>query len=537
MSSTAWQQLKQLAEPQHRAFSDALQNTAVSQAQQLQTLLKQNHNCQFGQHHDFSKIRTASQYQTTVPIHTYQQLQPYVELMLGGQKQVLSDESVLWYERTSGTTKQAKMIPYTAAALRAFQAALYPWLYDLLTQYPNIMQGSAYWSISPVGREPQQTADGTPIGCHNDALYLGQQGAALIAQTLAVPPWVAEIQSIDAWQYITLRYLLSDANLSLISIWSPTFLLQLLKALPAHADQLIQDIGSGQVTEPGLSDHLAHVDFAPNPQRAEELSRCIRPGVLDTRRIWPKLVLISCWSSASSQVYAAQLQSLFPAVSIQPKGLLATEGVISLPLCASDTPVLAVQSGFYEFIDSAGQVSLAHQLVTGRSYSVLLSNPCGLYRYQIGDQVRVTDWHHTAPCLDFIGRGGSTTDLCGEKLSEDFVLPLLKQIPGFTLLVANPLPQPHYCLYVDAAMVPKQYAEQLPATVEQHLKQNPHYQYARHLGQLAAVKVIRTSEPMDRYYHHQQQQGLGDIKPPSLSQDVTWHQQFMGVTDEQSLSV
>ncbi len=536
----AWQQLRQLAEPHHQSFTASLNDTATTQQQLLLRLLQQNQHCQLGQQLGFKDIDSIQHYQATVPIQQYQQLAPQIEQMLLGQQQVLFEDQALWYERTSGTTDSAKMIPYTPAALTAFQSALFPWLYDLMAQYPDIMQGSAYWSISPVGRAAERTPDGTPIGSHNDALYLGQQAAELINQTLAVPVWVAEVQSIEAWQYITLRYLLSNAHLSLISIWSPSFLLQLLKALPTRAAQLIQDIHNGQVSEPGLQAHQAHFDFVPNPQRATWLRSCITKDGIDTLRIWPQLALISCWSSASSAVYAEQLQQLFKTVPIQAKGLLATEGAVTVPCSAAAGPALAIQSGFFEFIDASGEVHLAEHLHTGQSYEVVMSNFSGLYRYRIGDRVRVVGWHHTAPCLEFIGRSGSTVDLCGEKLTEAFVLPLLQRIPGFSMLVANPLPKPHYCLYVDARDVNEPLAAQLRPAIEQQLQGNPQYQYARHLGQLNAVKIIRTAQPMNRYYQQLQQlKNLGDIKPPGLSQDLFWHQCFAptGVIDEQPLSV
>ena len=540
MRLAAWQQLQRIARPYHCFFTEALCDTAAVQKRQLMSLLQSNQVCQFGQRYGFPNMQLIKQYQTAVPIHSYQQLSLEINRILNGEKQVLFDEAVLWYERTSGTTEQAKMIPYTASALKAFKVALFPWLYDVLQQQPTIMQGSAYWSISPVSRDQEQTADGTPIGSHNDALYLGEEAAELIAQTLAVPAWVAGVKSIDAWQYITLRYLLSDADLSMISIWSPTFLLQLIKAIPEMAEQLLEDIKNGQVSQPELQPFKDQFNFKPDPQRALLLSKNIKNGVVYTREIWPKLALISCWSSASSQVYAKQLKSLFKDVWIQSKGLLATEGVITLPFSGTKSPVLAVRSGFYEFVDQKGEIKLAHQLLTGQTYTVLLTNYSGLYRYNIGDRVRVTGWLDTAPCLDFIGRAGSVSDLCGEKLSEDFVLPLLNQIPGFTLLVANPLPNPHYCLYVDAIEVSDEWVKQLSAQVERHLNQNPQYKYARYLGQLGPIKIIRTQHPMDNYYHQQNlSKSLGDVKPPGLSQDIFWHTCFtvVGDSNEQPLSV
>ena len=50
--------------------------------------------------------------------------------------------------------------------------------------------------------------------------------------------------------------------------------------------------------------------------------------------LWPRLVLVSCWADAAASDSAASLRRRLPHARLQPKGLLATEGVVSLPLLA-----------------------------------------------------------------------------------------------------------------------------------------------------------------------------------------------------------
>lgn len=523
----AWSQTKGTAADYYHAYRHALDEPQKAQQRMLADILARNRDCDFGRQYAFSSISSVESFQQRVPIHDYSSLQAGIDRMLAGADNVLCGESVILYEQTSGTSANGKFIPYTQAALEDFRSALFPWLYDLCENAPEIMEGGAYWSISPVGRQPGRTDGGTPIGVNNDALYFGETAASHIVQTLVVPHWVSQVSSMDAWQYITLRYLLCASDLRLISIWSPTFLLQLLEALPSHLDMLVEDIACGTVSCAGLEAFVQRMDLRKNSDRARLVKDSVTGQSIDTRQLWPELSLISCWASASSTAPAERLKAQFPHARLQAKGLLATEGVVSVPMAEAGQPALALLSGFYEFLSDTGEVYLCHQLVSDEIYSVLLTNNSGLYRYRIGDRVKVVAWLGATPCLEFVGRAGGV-DLCGEKLSEEFVWPILSRIPGFTLLAPRLEPKPHYCLYVDAARVSQASILELSAQIEAALERNPQYRYARKLQQLGPVTIVRAAYPSQTYRDRflQQAGSLGDIKPPCLSGDTAWHSYF-----------
>jgi hypothetical protein len=89
-------------------------------------------------------------------------------------------------------------------------------------------------------------------------------------------------------------------------------------------------------------------------------------------------------------------------------GLLASEGRLSIPVDdGTASGVLNVRSHFFEFIPAdeygtAHPTALRmHQLEVGREYFVLLTNGSGLYRYDLGDRVRVTGIKGQAPMIEF----------------------------------------------------------------------------------------------------------------------------------------
>jgi len=427
-------------------------------------------------------VRTIDDYQQRVPLHDYDDLRPDIERMMAGEKNVLVADDVLLFEPTGGSTGGSKFIPYTEASLSAVQRAILPWLDDLISSRPGITAGKAYWAISPATRQQAHTSGGIPIGLEDDAAYFGQDLASSIIDTLAVPPSVAAIQSLEEWRSQTLSYLSACTDLSFISVWSPTFLLQLLDASPDSIEWQIE---------------------------------------------WPMLDTISCWCSSTSQRYAAELARRLPGARIQEKGLLATEGVVTVPLDAAAAPVLAVDSGFYEFEADNGDVVLPWDLETGQTYRVLITTDAGLYRYRLGDRVRVSAWCESTPCLEFMGRDGGGSDLCGEKLTEAFVAAALGDVPGFAFLAPLTQPHPAYLLILDEAIIASDQARATAEVIDSKLMENPQYRYAREIGQLPPIEARRIADPLGAYKDICMHLGqrLGDIKPPALA-SAAWSEQF-----------
>lgn len=511
-------------------FFSELDKAKEKQESILKEILQKNSHSTFGKEYEFKDIKSIQAYQNNVPIHSYEQITEYIQLICNGEKNVLTCEDIIVFEETGGSTSGSKLIPYTSSSFHAFQKALYPWLYDLLTQHKEITHGTAYWSISPSLKNIRPSHAGIPVGLQSDADYFGEKLAINILSTLAVPPLIGAINDFTSWQYLTLRYLLKARDLTLISVWSPTFLLDLISALVEHHEIIIEDMISDKISI-ALPDEFCEQNLSAinvDATRITEIKNAFKEGKINTHLLWPNLNTISCWLDANAARYHEQLVTLFPKVYLQAKGLLATEGVISLPVCDSDSSILAINSGFFEFIDKEENIYLADELNIGEIYRVLITTYSGLYRYDIKDQIVVTGYQGNTPLIKFAGRTGLVSDLCGEKLTESFVLkqlndaiddvmllPYVEQNTGYILL----LEQEHYSEYE---------AVEFAVVIEQRLCNNPQYAYARKINQLAPLIPIRFNNIRKRYTHIQYNNDrlLGDIKPAVLSNDTELYTHF-----------
>jgi hypothetical protein len=305
--------------------------------------------------------------------------------------------------------------------------------------------------------------------------YVGEAAAAVFAQVCAVPPSVGELVDHEEWRSQTLHYLKQARDLELISVWSPTFLLK-----------LFDDV--------------------------------------DTEKYWPNLKVISCWTGAASAEFAETVQRLFPHALIEPKGLMSTETVVTIP-DSSGQPLLT-DSGFFEF-RSGDELLLASELEPGQEYEVVATTASGLYRYCTGDVVRFSGRNHAdRAILHFVGRQGLVSDLVGEKLTDRFVADCLKHLAGFRMLVPNAAGD-GYVLIVDSDQ-----SAMSTESIESKLNANPQYAYARKLGQLQPLALLPASKPWTVYERHQAEQGirLGDIKAVALRAERYWLNLFKGQT-------
>lgn len=430
----------------------------------LRGLLEKHADSAFGRHHGFSAIRSLEDFREAMPPMDYEAHRSWVERAAAGEKRVLGCDEPIGFERTSGTSSRAKWIPVTPGLQEEFARGLAAWFRGWERRCPELFAGRAYWAISPPGMIPETTAGGLPVGMAGDGAYFPSEVGERLAEWLVVPELSGE--AADVFDE-TAATLLATPDLSVVSVWSPTFLLG--------------------------------IDAAVRKLR----------GDLTWREIWPRLVLVSCWADGSSAAWIPRLRERLGGIPIEAKGLLATEGITSLPDGIDGRPRLAGECHWHEFLDEAGQFTASSDLMLGGIYEVLLTTGGGLFRYRSGDRVRVDGRGADGlPRLFFIGRAGTASDLVGEKLDE---LQVLEAMVGHGFLVADPK-RPGYDMWLE---VPAR-----AATAERLLRRNPYLDQALALRQLSPMVVRKLPDGwcfrLTSALASHRGCRLGDVKPPVL---------------------
>jgi GH3 auxin-responsive promoter len=455
---TGWRHILSAAALENERFRSSLATPAATQKRILSEVLRDNASTEFGAAHGISKTASIRDFQSAVPVSGYPDFRSWIERALDGAPNVLTTAPIVACEETGGTSGGAKLVPYTQKSLDAFRAAILPSLFDLAQRRPAMARGKIYAAISPASRQPRKTTGGMPIGLASDAAYLGDDLIPAFGSLLAVSPAVSSIADVNEWRKTTVDQLSACASLSFVSVWSPTFWLELI-------------------------------------------------GDLDFCALWPQLDTISCWTDGPSGLFAKLLRSRFPGVHIEPKGLLSTESPVTLAYGDEEGCLPALNSAFLEFLDGSENTFLVDELCAGEEYRVVITTAGGLYRYDTQDIVRCLSISGGVPRLAFLGRAGNVSDMVGEKLDEAFVAGSLQTLPVAARLVARAEPKPHYELWLEEPV------SDASRVVDQRLRQNPQYDYARKVGQLGDVAAVTRPEFWSSFSSGKR---LGVMKPSVL---------------------
>jgi len=481
--------------PLSREFERALDDPGGAQRRVRDRLARMTLRSAYGRHHGLTR---PEDFRLRLPVVDHDDLAPWIARAAAGEHGVLSPERIEAFEPTSGSSGLAKWIPYPPALRRAFTRMALLWMRDLAIADPRLGTGRFYFSVSPPVATRSRTPGGHRVGLDSDADYLGGLLRPLLAPFVVTVPGLAGLHDPVAFRRATAVALLAARDLEALSVWNPTFLTVLLDHLESHRDDLLAD--------PGL---------ALPPATREAFSRT----PLDWQAVWPELRLISCWTDAMAAPRAAELARRLPFARLQGKGLLATEAPVTVPLVGVEGGVPLLTEVYFEFELPDGEVLELHELEPGMSAGLVVSQPGGLLRYRLGDQVRVVGRHRKTPTLAFEGRTSLVSDLVGEKLSEPFLRahlrPLLPPEATLATFVPRLTPREGYLLVLDrCAGDPGPLAQAL----ETALRGSHHYRLARDLGQLEALEVVVSpgAEQGLIRFHGRAGQRLGDIKPALL---------------------
>lgn len=374
---------------------------------------------------------------------------------------------------TSGSTEKIKWIPYNKNFKSELWRATAPWLYDIYNRYPKIKSGTHFWSLSWLPEDMRHDYQTDDL-----EFFVGLE-KFFLEQVMTLPKEAAHAETLEDSMKLAIHSLISK-KVTLISIWSPTFLLELLDFLLVEKEYFMS------ITDERTKDILL---------RHNQLSANF------TRELFPDLILISSWATSTSTHYAEILKSLFKHAHFESKGLWATEGVVTIPF-EGQFPI-AANSHFYEFmLEDTKEILPSWELKKGMKVSPLLTTASGFFRYRLNDLLLVDGFVKETPSLVFLGRINEV-DLVGEKISTESAQEILsiigREFPVLGIsLMAFISPHPHYTILIEGKCDGDQLSK-IDNRVEELLCQNFHYKLARELHQLSKCQVLCSERAMDDY--------------------------------------
>ncbi len=451
-----------------RAFLRDIQDPKRIQDELLRKLIEHHADTDFGRKHHFRSIRNLTDFRKHLPIHRYEDLDPYIaEVRRGHFNALLNTSKIHMFAMTSGTTATRKYIPVTDQYLYDYRRGMTIWGVGYFDQYKKmllrpILQLTSDW-------DEFRSEAGIPCGSVSGLSAMMQR--RIVRRFYCLPAIACKIKEHATKTYMALRSALPRKNLTLVVSANPSTLIKLAQFGDEHKEDLIRDLFDGTISsrfelEPELRQQLEPYFRRKLPDRARELEEIVRrTGHLYPKDCFPELQGLGHWTGGSVGLYVRHLPRYYgDSPAIRDLGLIASEGRFSIPFeDRTASGVLDVTSHFYEFIPEAEidaaqpTVLTATEVEEGKNYYILPTTAYGLYRYNIFDVVKVTGFYQKTPMIEFLNKGSLFANLTGEKLSEFQVNAAVRQasidmnllLHAFALAPCFDEVRPFYGLFVE----------------------------------------------------------------------------------------
>ncbi|MFH1417152.1 MAG: GH3 auxin-responsive promoter family protein [Planctomycetota bacterium] len=418
-----------------RRFFHAAEHATATQDELLSRLIARNADSGFGRDHYFHRIRTYDDFAANVPIRSYDDMAPYINRVRNGDVGALfgGPQTILMFALTSGTTAEPKYIPVTRDVLAEWRRGWNVWGFKALLDHPACVVRHIVQVTSPM--EDHLAPSGAPCGAITGLLATTQK--KLVRRFYTSPLAVAGITD-SAAKYYTIMRMAIPKDVAWLVTANPSTLLVLARTADEHREQMIRDIHDGALradmpVESAVRAALAPT-LKPDSACASRLERIVREhGTLYPKHYWD-VGFLAHWTGGTMGLYLPQFPKYFGDVPARDIGLIASEGRMSVPM-EDGTPggILAITGQFFEFVPAEEYgtpnptVLRSDEVEEGREYFLLLTNASGLYRYDVGDRVRVTGRAGQAPVIEFLSRDAHTSSMAGEKLTEDQVVAAMRR--------------------------------------------------------------------------------------------------------------
>ncbi len=356
------------------------QQAADLQEVTLATILADNAHTHFGRLYRFATLLDAplAQYSEQVPVHTYEDLLPYIQRILAGETNLLTAENPDWIATTSGTTGATKYIPLPKVAIvDSYRKGSWLSLACLYNRKPDITVFAAKNLLIGGSIKGDYPGIGVPYG---DISAIMIRTIPRVMQSFYIP------------------------DLSL--------------ATHTNYEEKIEKIAQLAAKEPGIT-VLGGVPTWNLPLFRRILEIHGGDTMLD---VWPNAQAFK-HGGVNFSPYRAQFEALFPSKDFVFQEIYnATEGFFAVQDQADNPGMLLLLTNgiYYEFVpfSSFQQGNFtAYPLAAVRKeevYVMLITTNAGLYRYPMGDLIQFTD---LAPYrIRILGRTQEFINAFGEDL-------------------------------------------------------------------------------------------------------------------------
>lgn len=400
------------------------------QIETLKKILEENGETEYLNKHCNLKGRTDPQsFKKCVPVVTHKDIEPYIRRIVNGDKSsILTREPITTMSLSSGTTQgKPKYLPFNNELMEN-TIQVYKTSFAFRNREYPIGKGKALQFI--YSSKQTRTRGGLLTGTATTNVFRNPKFKKTMKaiQTQCCSPDEVIFAS-DFNQSLYCHLLCGLITRDQIEVVSSTFAHSIVQAFRTFEHvwrELVDDVRNGtlssRITDRSVRSSMEKV-LRADPELADEiyykclgLLRCKNSWYGLIREMFPNVKYVHGIMTGSMEPYLEKLRFYAGAdVPLLSADYGSSEGWIGAnvnPKLRPEMVTFAVlpNIGFYEFIplkeDGVGHVEPLglSEVRVDEEYEVVVTNFAGLYRYRLGDIVKVKGFYNSTPLLQFICR-------------------------------------------------------------------------------------------------------------------------------------
>ncbi|KAG2704650.1 hypothetical protein I3843_05G013700 [Carya illinoinensis] len=425
-------------------IEEMTRNADAVQERILAEILSRNAETEYLKRFKLNGATDRKTFKSHIPMVTYEDLQHEIQRIANGDRSpILSAQPISEFLTSSGTSAgERKLMPTIQEELDRRQL-LYSLLMPVMNLYvPGLDKGKGLYFLfvksetrTPSGllARPVLTSyyksehfKTRPYDPYN--VYTSPDEAILCADSFQSMYTQMLCGLIERKQVLRLGAVFASG------------LLRAIRFLQLNWNQLAHDIRTGtlspKITEPAIKDRMVPI-LKPNPQLADFITRkCSEDnweGILT--KIWPNTKYLDVIVTGAMAQYIPTLDYYSGGLPLACTMYASSECYFGLNLNPMSKPsevsyTIMPNMAYFEFLphepnaNRSSTRDLPLKLVdlvdveVGKEYELVITTYAGLCRYRVGDILRVTGFHNSAPQFHFVRRKNVLLSIDSDKTDE-----------------------------------------------------------------------------------------------------------------------
>lgn len=335
----------------------------------LSAVLRKNANTDYGKKYNFSEIKTIEKYFDTLPIISHEKFQKMIYLQIGiGEFNIFTNEKPEYYFINQAGEYIPCVKEHFESYLKAFSLTL--------TGKKNLL-------LSIKKNNLTRSNDDALVGDMESILlveYFTKKYFTEVKRktrfSSSTGKYFDEYINDDEGYYVLIKDALLDKELEQIVAISTKNVLKGFEVLENNVERLLKDIEK------------------VNIERAKELKEIFSNGFDSpiALKIWPKMEKVIAFGEGENYESKNALKRYIGDIKHN-NGYYYTEEAILGKSCGDDSNLFEkslLSEEFYELVSiKDGKVSLFSQAKIDEPYQLIITNDCGLYRYETNHFIRI----------------------------------------------------------------------------------------------------------------------------------------------------